>query len=404
MLQIIEEQRKPSFKDQLGQALGNIGMGAGQALTSALKEQEEQKAFSREFGKDIRGFSPEQRKLMLAEGLKAETAQKKNLGDIEKEKKDYESIQQYFGKKFADVWKAAPVGGRTKLVEWGIDSLSRGESLDEQLSEVEVSSEEPARKESSDKPFPQMKDGKLPKDMEWPDYAKRPKHYTPKGWDAERSTWRKENFPLFESNKDKSKTLFQDKRGISKLTNLNESRKVGEGFERALINPETGEFYGLAQLAQVVSPEAQEWVKEIARFQNRAKDAFGSRVTNFDLQSYMKQFPGLLNTYEGRKRILEMMRINNDLDSLYSKALGKVYEKYGLNGISPENAESLAQKLIQDETEKLNAQYLGYDSLNQQKFEEMSQSSMIEVVGPDGLTYEVDEKEVELLPEGFRLK
>jgi hypothetical protein len=183
---------------------------------------------------------------------------------------------------------------------------------------------------------PQLKEGKIPSDYKFPDFTKRPQGFTPKDWASERKEWGKENSKLYEEGRTKIKGIERDLLGTKKLTKLNETRKVGEGFQRSLINPSTGEFYGPAQLTGAVAPEAQEWIKEIARFGNRAKEAFGSRVTNFDLVQYMKQFPGLLNTYEGRSRILRMMNINYELDKLYENARQQIYHKKGRTEIPPE--------------------------------------------------------------------
>jgi hypothetical protein len=254
------------------------------------------------------------------------------------------------------------------------------------------------------KKIPQISKGEIPKDFKFKDYSKRPYGYTPKDWAEERSTWRKENFPIFEKNRDRVSSTDDDMLATKKLVQLNKSKKLPEGMSRFLINPETGDFYGLAQIAGQASPEVQQWSKLIARFQNRAKDTFGSRVTNFDLQSYMKQFPGLLNTEEGRTRILDMMKINYELDSLYDKALQKIYDHYGLSGIPPEEADNLSRSLIQEKTEKLKDKYLKLDEENQSSEISNLSGKIIEVIGPDGQEYEIDQSEVDKLPQGFRLK
>jgi hypothetical protein len=214
----------------------------------------------------------------------------------------------------------------------------------------------------------------------------------------ERKTWRKENADVFLQNKSSLQSDKRDALEFNKLDDLN--KKLPEGVERWIINPQTGEPYGLAQLTGNVPPEVQEWVKIIARFQNRAKDAFGSRVTNFDLQSYMKQFPGLLNTKEGRDRIIGMLKINNKLDSMYKNSLDKVYKKYGTGGIPMEKADELAQSLIQEETDRLANEYLSLDDTTQ-----MSSNQEVEVVDESGnVIGTVDASEVGGLPPGYKIR
>ena len=241
--------------------------------------------------------------------------------------------------------------------------------------------------------LPEMKNTK----SEWPDFTQKPIGFTPKEWANERKTWRKENVPMFEKAKSNIEANKKNLLSTKNLRNLNKTKKVGEGLSSVLINPQTGEFYGAAQLAGLVSPEAQTWVKEISRFQNRAKDAFGSRVTNFDLQSYMKQFPSLLNTNEGRNRIIDMLEVNYELDNLYDSELKKVYQKYGMSGIPQEEADNLVQQRIEKRAKKLEDKYLSINS-------EIEGSQKVDVLGPDGQVYEIEQRELHMLPEGFKVQ
>lgn len=421
MVQILEGgQKKPSFAQRL-----NTGVGRGLEMGSQLMQQYEQKkaqemqsqaqemqmhqeneAFKRLTGEDVSGIRDPKIRQKIAEMVYQSRNKATELrGESEQEQNNYDQVKNTFGKQFADVWKAAPVGGKTELLKVGIDAKLRGHNIEDLLKGVQ-SSGSPSNELPNEKP-PQMKNGDIPKDYQWPDYSKRPPDYTPKEWNNERETWRKENDPIFQSNKTKLKNNINDSRDIKRLSQLNKSKKLPEGMARTIIDPETGDIRPLAQLIGLATPETQEWVKIASRFQNRAKDAFGSRVTNFDLMSYMKQFPGLLNTPEGRDRILEMMTINNELDQLYEKSLNKIYNKYGLSGISQENADRMAQEFIKDDTERLENKYLNIDEQNQMQGEEgpvKLSGKMVDVIGPDGEEYEVDQSEVGLLPEGYKIK
>ncbi len=414
-IQIIPENRKPSTAEKFNAAF-NTGMQQLGEYSQQKKQmqqmQQENQQIKQQLGIDLSGINdPKQRQEFVAQALRGrqeqEMQRQKLQGNFEIEKRDYDVIKNRFGDKFADVWRASDQGARTELVKQAIDSNLRAEDLNKMFKENEIS-EKPSIQGEISKTKPQMKDGKIPKDYEWPDFKKRPQGYNAKDWVDEMKTWRKENSPIFQEVNSRLKTHQRDELGIKNLTKLNKSGKVAEGFERLLINPETGEFYGLAQLAELPTKEAQEWVKEIARFQNRAKDAFGARVTNFDLQSYMKQFPGLLNSKEGRERILDMMSINNQLDQIYDKAITQIYKKYGLNGIPQEKAEELATQLIEDQTKELEDKYLQLDKANERQLSEDQKSKlsgrMVDVIGPDGQEYELDESELDELPEGYKIK
>lgn len=369
-----------------------------QDFSQKKKLQKEDEALER-LGINTKGIiNPKLRESFLEGEMKRrQTDQESSIDD-----KSYDIIKDTFGDKFANVWKASPVGARTELMKTAIESGLRKEDI-EDIFKIRNENIQPSGDFANlPENVPQVSSsGEIPKDFKWPDFSKRPAGFTPKEWNDEKKTWRKENAPVFEEAKNRIKNSDRDSLGIKKLKKLNDSRNVGEGFERLLINPNSGEFYGIAQLASVVSPEAQEWVKEISRFGNRAKDAFGSRVTNFDLFQYMKQFPGLLNTHEGRKRILKMMDVNNRLDRLYDSALKQIYQKKGLNGIPQEEADRLAQEFVSKETEKLRDEYVNIDRENLESFGKQEQQQLppgtVLMLDPQGNPLHVPQDKVDEL-------
>lgn len=95
----------------------------------------------------------------------------------------------------------------------------------------------------------------------------------------------------------------------------------------------------------LLSPEAQEATKLIADNLAGAKDTFGARVTNFDLQSYMKRLPSLLNSPEGRRRVLRDLRLMNTLNTNHQKGVLEIIEREGGPGsISLSQAERRYRK------------------------------------------------------------
>lgn len=404
--------RKPNMSERLNSFM-NQGMQFGEQIMQQQQAknqmQQENEQFHKLTGMDISGIQdPKMRQEAFATAMQGDLQRQKYgleaeklKGSSEVNERNYNDIKNTFGEKFANVWRASEPGAQTELVKNAIDSISRGENIQNYLQQAEPP--EPSQMNQEQQKIPQMNKGKISPEMKWPDYTKRPDGYTKKDWVDLKKDWRKENVPIFDENKKKLDNTNQDILATKKLKSLSE--KLPEGLERAIINPETGELYGVAQLVGLASPEVQEWVKTISRFQNRAKDAFGSRVTNFDLMSYMKQFPGLLNTKEGRNRIIRMMEINYDLDKLYSNSLNQVYQHYGLGNIPQEEAEKLARGMIENESDRLHTEYLGHDAQNQSKQDKQNGLSgrMIDIIGPDGQEYEVDESELEQLPEGFRV-
>jgi len=425
MVQIYQQAAEPPS------AASQFLTGVGQAIPSAVNQYFSKLANQREetaanqaakrLGIDTTGLDPETRKLLLGQHLKGQQEQsllqqkmslegqqksKKEESEKIEDKKTYKTIKENYGEKAANLWQAMPTGAKTKLAENLFDISKRQGDVNQLFpGEEAFTGKEKQKEASTEKPIPQMKNGELPKDIEWPDFTKPPQGYSLKDWKDTRNQWRKENSDIFLKNKT---SLYNDKRDAADFKRLDKlNKKLPKGIESLIINPESGEPYGAAQLAGVVSPEVQEWVKIISRFQNRAKDAFGSRVTNFDLVSYMKQYPGLLNSEEGRSRIIKMLQLNNEMDTAYENALDKVYKKYTLEGIPQEKADELATMLIQDETHRLYDEYLNLDNENQMSSleKEAEDASRVQVMDADGnVVGTVNANEVGTLPAGYRIK
>lgn len=372
MVQVLEDfspqsQRFGAFS-RLAQSLG----GGAEALKGHLDERSTRKALSERFGEAFNNIkNPAIQQLMLQSSLRKEEAADKARQE-ELSLPDYETVKNKFGETFADLYKAAPVGGKTELLKAGLAALLRGENIEDMFSGTQGSQvgEQPRPNIFDILPEeqPTMKPGK--DKLNLPDYTKRPPGYTPKEWNTVKEGWRDKNVESLTTARDRLKANKRDVLGTKKLVKLNDSGKLPEGLERFVINPSTGAPYGIAQLAQIQNPEAEEWVKEIARFGNRAKDAYGSRVTNFDLMQYMKQFPSLLNSKEGRSRILRMMDINYELDALYDKAVQRILDSTPSGNIPPEEVDRLAREMIKDKEDALFDEYLNLESRNDSSFME----------------------------------
>lgn len=119
----------------------------------------------------------------------------------------------------------------------------------------------------------------------------------------------------------------------AKLTILeNLSDKLPENYGRLVINPFTGEPYSIASLTQMgVSKETQQFVKTVNDFLSEAKDFFGGRVSNFEVQSFKSRLPNLLNSAEGRRAIIKQMQLIDEYKNAYYESLNESISHYGGN-------------------------------------------------------------------------
>lgn len=125
--------------------------------------------------------------------------------------------------------------------------------------------------------------------------------------------------------------------------------------------------------AASLSPEAQESVKLVADELSGAKDSFGARVTNFDLQAYMKRLPTLLNTAEGRRRVLRDLRIMNKINSIFERGVLEVVDRYGGPGkISLSKAENIWEKENAEKVSQLRKEFIKPGSVSIDQLDDVS--------------------------------
>ena len=114
----------------------------------------------------------------------------------------------------------------------------------------------------------------------------------------------------FRATKETRKEILTDKRTAQKdldeldfQSGLNESGK--------LVSPAYYSALKAAHLdipALLQSPESEAYIASTKNFISNARQIFGGRVTNFELDQFLKTIPTLENTKEGRKIILSKMK------------------------------------------------------------------------------------------------
>lgn len=150
---------------------------------------------------------------------------------------------------------------------------------------------------------------------------------------ADRVKWRmtnqKENNKLLKETGDKLKSHENSLIRNRILKKINDSKKLPQKLGSAIINPETGEPYGVASLAGLVNEETQRFTKTLNDFLIDAKTYFGARVTNFDITAFKSRLPGLLNSESGRRVIIEQMRLMEELQKVHDEELYNGLKYYG---------------------------------------------------------------------------
>jgi len=347
MVQIIESNRKPTTTEKFTRAFSGIsnliGEHAREKKIEEFKKKEDEnlaRFMEEEYKVNTKGLPKDFQKEILKgkQGLEQEEIKgkflqdRKNLTPEEKfqELERYNVIKDQFGQEAADLYKSAPEGGKTELIKQFVDSKQRGLDVSNLLKKTQDTSKTPG--------------------------------YTPKeevGLGKERYA---KNLPLYQERQTKVKSLEDEQTALGILEEL--SPQIS-GLTRLNLNPQSGELI----IPALASPEAQRYIKTINDFTTKAKDSYGSRVTNFDLTQFMKRLPTLANTEEGRKEIIEQMRTLNSINMAREQALiNYVDEQGGVRNVDWDRAEREADKRSKNIVDELKKDFIKIESNSKKSY------------------------------------
>ena len=214
-----------------------------------------------------------------------------------------------------------------------------------------------------------------PKPKEWQDVPP-PKETTA----AEREKWRtknqSENNKLLLATKAKTNSHTNALIRFNRLDTLNNSGKLPSGIGRLTIDPETGEPRPIASLLGIVNPETQDFVKTMNDFLIDAKSYFGARVTNFDIGAFKSRLPTLMNTEDGRRLIIQQMKLMEELQLVHDKTLEQGLKHYGRDASYTD-----IQRIVDEKTETQEAEIIG-------KINNLDQASRMQTVMAKNPKYE----------------
>lgn len=108
-------------------------------------------------------------------------------------------------------------------------------------------------------------------------------------------------------------------------------------------------------IPSLLSPESQEYLKFQQSYLTNAKNIFGSQISAFEINEYLKGIPTLENTSEGKKRIFMNQMIENEGRKAIVDATDEVIKENG--GTPPLDLETRARERAQPKIAALAEQY-----------------------------------------------
>jgi hypothetical protein len=240
----------------------------------------------------------------------------------------YESlIKSGYPEETAKIWQNqmenAPTGGQTDVIRQVNDLIRRSKAGKGLNGEFQT---RPETRPNIDIPGTNL--GALP--LDFPELPE-PVGLTPADVVRQNEYREKTNIPLYNETVDRLNALDDEYREVKHLQDLNDMPgALPTGYEKWNVNWDTGDLRAKA----LATPEAQDYVKTIARMARRAKDFFPGRVTNFDLDQFKQGFPTLANSPEGRRLIAEQLALGNRIAYLKDETFKAAMDHYG-SGADP---------------------------------------------------------------------
>lgn len=320
-----------------------------------IEQQEMQEAQQDVLGRVVSGEKVSQKqlsKLSPENQLKVLELQKKR----EAGKSVLDSlIKAGYPEETAKIWQNqmenAPIGGQSDVIR-NVNDLIRRSKAGKGLG-----GEQPTKEETRPNiDIPGTNLGAL--ELDFPELPE-PVGMTPADIVKQNEYREKTNIPTYTETVDRLNALDDEYREVKHLQELNEiPDALPTGLEKWNVDWDTGDL----RVKALATPEAQDYVKTIARMARRAKDFFPGRVTNFDLDQFKQGFPTLANSPEGRKIIAEQLALGNRIAYLKDETYKAAMDHYG-SGADPvlvkkyatENYRRLKSKL-EDQLKQVNNQ------------------------------------------------
>lgn len=173
---------------------------------------------------------------------------------------------------------------------------------------------------------------------------------------AEQMAADKETLPFY---RDTIKEAHSAKNNDKRLNRMEELIKTGKlsstGFNSLLKTASKGIFGFGVDLSGLNNPESQEFEKLSNDFIKEAKSIFGNRLTDADLNAFLKTVPTLLLSNEGKLRVMNNLRQFNAAAQIKDAALRDVIKQNG--GKRPRNLEFLVDEIAQPQIDALAGQF-----------------------------------------------
>jgi len=164
---------------------------------------------------------------------------------------------------------------------------------------------------------------------------------------------------------------------LDRMAKLAESGKLNGPLFSGLVKGIKIPIIGHVGLPQGwLTPESQEFDKLSTDFVKGAKDIFGSRMTQGEVDLFLKTIPSLTNSDEGKKVLIRNLKLMNEGAKVKKEALDTVIKLNG--GRYPSNLDNLVEEIAGPKLEALKEKFVaGDEKLSEKSFEGLPDPSTV---------------------------
>ena len=137
------------------------------------------------------------------------------------------------------------------------------------------------------------------------------------------------------------------------------------------------------------NPDTEEYRKLETDFIRDARDVFpGGRITNYEIQSYLKTIPTLLNSKEGREAIIRNRKLFNEAKEIKYNEYKNILKENG--GRKPPNLGILLEERVADKISQIEDKFKQGIQKETEKFQQP-----IPMIDPQGRTVNIPPSQIE---------
>jgi hypothetical protein len=140
-----------------------------------------------------------------------------------------------------------------------------------------------------------------------------------------------------------------------RMEKLNNSGKLSPALWSSAVKLIGAGGYG-PDLTSLLSPESVEFDKIATGFLKNAKNYFGSRMTEGEVNLFLRTVPSLLQSKKGRERLIHNMQNMFEAGNIRAQAFHEIKKELG--GRTPANIEALVEEAVGPQIDKLHSDFI----------------------------------------------